>query len=160
MEQLKQPFLIFSMPLDNTPQLNQGRLVLYDWEKGHLGRWVATSGLGAYQRIGGWSKQGGGVCPATYQCNPTFSNYWVDVEPTPLPHVKGVEGNGYAITPFAVRTKEGVQRSDLLIHRDANVPGSMGCIVLPDDEFKDFESTFTDLCAGHERVKLWIQYDF
>jgi hypothetical protein len=155
-----QPFLIFSMQLDNTPQLNQGRLVLYDFDNGCLGRWVATSGLGQYQKIGGWSKQGGGVCPATYQCNPTFSNYWVQTAVLDLRHVRGVEGDGYPLTPFAVKTKEGVQRSDLLIHKDANVPGSMGCIVLPDDEFADFQKTFELQTLGHEQVKLWIQYDF
>ena len=157
---LKAPFLVFSMQLDNTPQLNQGRLVLYDYEQGHLGRWVATSGLGQYQKIGGWSKQGGGVCPAPYQCNPTFANYWVQTAPLDLSHVKGVEGDGYPITPFEVRTKEGVERSDLLIHQDANVPGSMGCIVLPPDEFEDFQKQFNALTVGHEQVKLFIQYDF
>jgi hypothetical protein len=157
---LKQPFLIFSMQLDNTPALNQGRLVLYDWDKGHIGRWVATSGLGMYQKIGGWSKQGGGVCPAPYQCNPTFANYWMQVSPTPFPNTKGIEGNGYELTPFEVRTKEGITRSDLLIHRDANVPGSMGCIVLPDDEYSDFEQTVARELVGFDRIKLWIQYDF
>jgi hypothetical protein len=156
----KQPFLIFSMPLDNTPALNRGRLVLYDFNGGHIARWVATSGVGTWQKIGGWSKQGGGVIPATYQCNPSFDNYWVDVNPVDLSDTKGVEGNGYCITPFAVRTKEGVKRSDLLIHRDANVPGSMGCIVLPDDEFADFEATFKHELVGHEKIKLWVQYDF
>jgi hypothetical protein len=157
---LKLPFLVFSMPLDNTPTLNQGRLVLYDFESGHVGRWVATSGLGMYQKIGGWSKQGGGVCPAPYQCNPTFANYWVQVAPSDLSHVRGVEGNGYPITPFEVRTKEGVKRSDLLIHRDANVPGSMGCIVMPDDEYADFEKVFSRELIGHEQIKLFVQYDF
>lgn len=157
---LERPFLVFSMPLDNTPELNKGRLVLYDWEKGHIARWVATSGLGAWQKIGGWSKQGGGVLPAPYQCNPSFANYWVDVSPIDLSHVKGVEGNGYPITPFSVRTKEGVNRSDLLIHRDANAPGSLGCIVLPGDEFSDFEKTIARELIGHERLKLWVQYDF
>jgi hypothetical protein len=157
---LKTPFLIFSMPLDNTPALNQGRLVLYDWEQGHIGRWVATSGLGMYQKIGGWSKQGGGVIPAAYQCNPTFANHWMQVSPLDLSSTKGVEGNAYPITPFEVRTKEGVTRSDLLIHRDANVPGSLGCIVLPDDEFADFEKTVARELVGFEKIKLWIQYDF
>jgi len=136
------------MQLDSTPQLNRGRLFLYDFEKGHLGRWVATSGLGMCQKVGDWSKQRGGVAPAPYQCNPTFPNYWVDVSPVDLRHVKGVEGNGYPMTPFAVKTKEGVTRSDLLIHRDANTPSSLGCIVLPDGEFKDFEQT-----VGFELVK-------
>ena len=148
------------MQLDNTPQLNQGRIVLYDYEQGCLGRWVATSGLGQYQKIGGWSKQGGGVCPAPYQCNPTFANYWVQTAPLDLSHVKGVEGDAYPITPFEVRTKEGVERSDLLIHQDANVPGSMGCIVLPPDEFEDFQKQFNLLTVGHEKVKLFLQYDF
>jgi hypothetical protein len=157
---LELPFLMFSMQLDNTPELNRGRLALYDYKLGHLGRWVATSGLGMYQKIGGWSKQGGGVCPATYQCNPTFANYWVEVEPIDLSNVKGVEGNAYKITPFEVTTKEGIKRSDLLIHRDANVPGSMGCIVLSDDEFAEFEKVMKDKCGGLDKIKLWIQYDF
>lgn len=153
-------FLLFSMQLDNTPELNRGRLALYDYERGQLGRWVATSGLGMYQRIGGWSKQGGGVCPAAYQCNPTFANHWVQVAPVDLSEVKGVEGNAYPITPFEVTTKEGIRRSDLLIHRDANVPGSMGCIVLAGNEFEDFEKILAKECSGIDKIKLWIQYDF
>ena len=160
MGSFKYLFLIFSMPLDNTPELNQGRLCLRDWEKGDLGRWVATSGLGQYQKIGGWSKQGGGVCPAAYQCNPTFANHWVDTSPVDLSNTKGVEGLAFPITPFSVTTKDGVERSDLLIHKDANVPGSMGCIVLPPSEFDDFTTQFMKLATGYDQVKLWIQYDF
>ena len=157
---LEQPFLIFSMPLDNTTELNRGRLLLMDYEKGILGRWVATSGLGQYQKIGGWSKQGGGVCPATYQCNPSFANYWVDVAPLDRRGVRGIDGDAYAITPFEVQTKDGVTRSDLMIHRDANVPGSMGCIVMPDEEFADFCKVFNAALIGHEQVKLWVNYLF
>jgi hypothetical protein len=157
---LEQPFLVFSMQLDNTPELNRGRLVLWDFNKGQIGRWVATSGLGQYQKIGGWSKQGGGVIPAPYQCNPSFANYWVQVTPIDLSHVKGVEGDAYPITPFEVRTKDGVERSDLLIHRDANVPGSMGCIVMSDAEFEDFCKTIAREPIGHEKIKLFVQYDF
>ena len=100
------------------------------------------------------------MCPAPYQCNPTFANYWVQVAPIDLSHVKGVEGDGYPMTPFSVRTKDGVTRSDLLIHKDANVPGSMGCIVLPSDEFTDFCAVFNRELVGHEKIKLWVQYDF
>jgi hypothetical protein len=157
---LERPFLVFSMPLDNTPALNRGRLVLYDFEQGQIGRWVATSGLGAWQKIGGWSKQGGGVIPAPYQCNPSFANYWVQVAPIDLSHVKGVEGDAFPITPFEVRTKEGVSRSDLLVHRDANAPGSLGCIVMADSEYADFQETIDRELVGHERIKLFVQYDF
>jgi len=156
----KQPFLVFSMHLDSTPALNRGRLFLYDFEKGHLGRWVATSGLGMWQNVGNWSKQGGGVCPGPYQCNPTFANYWMRVDPIDLSHVKGVGGNGYPMTPFSVKTVEGVTRSDLLVHRDANTPGSLGCIVLADAEFTDFEATIARELVGHEKIKLWVQYSF
>jgi hypothetical protein len=157
---LEQPFLVFSMQLDNTPELNRGRLVLWDWEKGQIGRWVATSGLGQYQKIGGWSKQGGGVIPAPYQCNPSFANYWVEVIPVDRSEVRGIEGDAYAITPFEVRTKDGVGRSDLMVHRDANVPGSMGCIVMSKEEFDDFCETFARELIGHEKIKLFVQYDF
>ena len=151
---------MFVMPLDNTPELNRGRLMLMDYEKGIIGRWVATSGLGQWQKIGGWSKQGGGVLPATYQCNPTFSNYWVDVMPLDRKGVLGIDGDAYAITPFEVRTTDGVTRSDLMIHRDANVPGSMGCIVMSDEEFVDFCKVFNLECVGHQKIKLWVAYQF
>jgi hypothetical protein len=157
---LNQPFLVFSMDLDNTPQLNRGRLLLMDFDKGIIGRWVATSGLGMWQKIGGWNKQGGGVCPATYQCNPSFANYWVDVTPLDRKGVKGIDGDAYAITPFEVRTKDGVTRSDLMIHKDANVPGSMGCIVLDEEEFADFCRVFNLELIGHEKIKLWVVYQF
>lgn len=157
---LKEPFFVFSMPLDNTPALNRGRLVLWDGEEGHIGRWVATSGLGAWQKIGGWSKQGGGVIPAPYQCNPTFPHYWVQVEPIDLSNNPGVDGDAYPITPFAVKTKEGVERSDLLIHKDARTPGSLGCIVMTEEEFEDFCKTIARELVGHERVKLFVQYDY
>jgi hypothetical protein len=153
-----QPFLFFSMQLDSTPELNRGRLALVDYDSRVIGRWVATSGLGRYQKIGGWSKQGGGVIPATYQCSPEIDRYQVAVKPLNLSHVKGVEGNGYPIVPFEVKTKEGVTRSDLLIHRDANTPGSLGCIVLPGEEFADFEKQMAKLTI--EKLPLWICYTY
>jgi hypothetical protein len=156
---LKQPFLFFAMQLDNTPQLNAGRLFLIDYEQGIVGRWVATSGLGAYQKIGGYNKQGGGCIPPTYELSPPLNKYLVQCEPTYLPHVKGVEGNGYEIKPFEVKTRQGIERSDLLIHRDANVPGSMGCIVLPGDEFADFEKAFNRQCPAG-KIPLWVGYTF
>jgi hypothetical protein len=74
--------------------------------------------------------------------------------------VQGIDGDAYAITPFEVRTTDGVKRSDLMIHRDANVPGSMGCIVMDDKEYADFCRTFNRELVGHEQVKLWVVYQF
>jgi hypothetical protein len=153
--------LVFAMQLDRSWDLNKGRLTLIDTEGGILGRWVATSGLGAHQNVGGWSKQGGGVIPATYQCNPTFDNYWVDTKPLDRSSVKGIEGMAYPITPFEVRTKEGVTRSDLMVHLDANVPGSMGCVaIVGKDEYEDFCKVFERECSDVDKVKLFVIYTY
>jgi hypothetical protein len=155
-------FLIFAMGLSSDDTLHRGRLVLIDRTRGMLGRWVATSGLGAYQAPGDWNHVGGGVIPATYYLDRPFPWYKVAVQPVNLANVKGVEGNAYAITPFAVETNKGVERSDLMIHRDANVPGSMGCIVLEGGEFADFEKVYNRECQalpdGVETVDLGVIY--
>jgi hypothetical protein len=150
--------LFFSMQLDETPALNRGRLFLIDEEKGIIGRWVATSGLGQFQEAGDWSKQGGGVIPATYQLSKDLPFYTVATKPTDLRNVKGVEGNGYVISPYQVTTKEGVSRSDLLIHKDANAPGSLGCIVLPPEEFTSFEKVYQTSCHKLDSVNLLVGY--
>jgi hypothetical protein len=154
--------LMFAMGLDDTGELNRGRLVLIERKRGLIGRWVATSGLGAYQGVGDWNHVGGGVIPATYQMAKPVPWYKVAVKPTDLTQVKGVEGNAYAITPFEIETKEGTERSDVMIHRDANVPGSMGCIVLMGNDFADFERVYNRECgllADHiDTVDLGVIY--
>ncbi|MFN6537925.1 MAG: hypothetical protein RM021_016340 [Nostoc sp. EkiNYC01] len=156
---LKQPFLFFTMQLDETSELNRGRLFLCDYEQGIIGRWVATSALGAKQGVKDWSVSGG-VLPPTYELNNPLAFYAVATKPVDLRHVKGVEGNGYPITPFAVTTKDGIERSDLLIHKDANQPGSLGCVVLPESEFADFEKAFKQRCSQIESVKLLVGYTY
>lgn len=157
---LTHPFLMFSMHLDEMPLLNWGRLFLIDYEKGMLGRWQATSGLGAYQRMGDWSKQGGGVLPAPYNLKSPIPNYWVQVEPVDLSHVKGIQGNGYPIAPFSVITKDGVERSDVLIHADENAPGTLGCIGILKAEWGEFEKVFAKHCTGIDRVRLYVGYTY
>jgi hypothetical protein len=133
-------FLIFAMQLDSDRQLNRGRLILFDRVRGPVGRWVATSGLPQFQNVGDWNHPGGGVLPPTYQLKTQIPWYRVAIEPTDLRDLKGVEGNGYAITPFDVETSQGVERSDIMIHRDANVPGTLACIGLQGmPEWNDFE---------------------
>jgi hypothetical protein len=53
-----------------------------------------------------------------------------------------------------------VNVENVLYIKDANAPGSLGCIVLPEDEFANFQKVFDWECLGHEQVKLWLQYDF
>jgi hypothetical protein len=157
-------FLLFAMALDSDRTLNRGRLILFDLTRGAIGRWVATSGLGSFQNVGDWNHPGGGVIPATYQLDKPFPWYQVAIDPVDLSHVKGVEGRAYPITPFEVTTNKDVERSDLLIHRDANVPGSMGCIVLPTDEYPDFERVFkaetSKLPKGVTTVDLGVIYTY
>jgi hypothetical protein len=158
--------LIFAMALDADNQLNRGRLVLIDRQRGAIGRWVATSGLGAYQDVGDWNHVGGGVIPAPYQLAKPVPWYKAAIKPTDLTSVRGVQGNAYAITPFELPTNGGVTRSDVMIHNDANVPGSMGCIVLEGDgtEFADFELVYNRECLklpkGAETVDLGVIYSY
>lgn len=155
--------LFFAMQLDSTPQLNRGRIFLIDDSRGIIGRWIATSGVGSFQAAGDWSKQGGGVIPPLYEVESPPAFYKVATEPTDLRHKKGIEGNGYAISPFEIITKTkggAVKRSDLLIHKDANAPGSLGCIVLPPSEFEDFEKVFTREAKGLTEVKLSVGYTY
>jgi hypothetical protein len=150
--------LIFTMALDSNPSLNYGRLVLIHEARGVIQRWIATSGLGAWQKFGGWSKQGGGCIPPTYQLRTPIPYYEVECAAVDLRHVKGVESDGYCIKPFEVVTKDGVTRSDLLIHRDANSPGSLGCVVLPDAEWWDFVKIWNRETKGCDRLPLTVIY--
>ena len=156
--------LMFAMGLSADRTLHRGRLFLIDRARGPIGRWVATSGLGAYQNVGDWNHVGGGVIPAPYQLANPIPWYKVAVTPINLANVKGIEGNAYDISPFEVKTDRGVTRSDLLIHRDANVPGSLGCIVLLGDEFADFERVYraetAKLPKGTETVDLGVIYTY
>jgi hypothetical protein len=151
--------LFFTMALDETSELNRGRLFLVDETKGIVARWVATSSTADKQGVKDWNVRGG-VIPATYELSSPLPFYSVTVNPVDLKHVKGIDGNGYPITPFEVKTIDGGTRSDLLIHKDANVPGSMGCIVLPESEFTDFEEVFQKHCQGQNTVKLLVGYTY
>jgi hypothetical protein len=156
--------LMFAMGLDADRTLNRGRLVLIDRQKGMIGRWVATSGLGAYQNVGDWNHAGGGVLPATYQLKASIPWYKVAVKPVDLSHVRGVEGNGYPITPFEFLTDKGTNRGDVLIHADANAPGTLGCIGVHKDEFEDFERVYREQCLllpkGVSTVDLGVIYTY
>jgi hypothetical protein len=153
------------MGLSADRSLHRGRLMLIDRQKGMIGRWVATSGLGAYQNVGGWNHAGGGVIPATYQLKSSIPWYKVAIEPLDLSNLRGVEGNGYPITPTDFVTEKGTERGDVLIHRDANVPGTLGCIgIIGSDEYADFERSYGEQCLllpkGSTTVDLGVIYTY
>jgi hypothetical protein len=80
---------------------------------------VATSGLAGHQYDGAHKTKGKG-------CLPPSNNWKISTHGYPVP-AKGVAGMFYHITPDPQ-----FGRSELGLHRDANVPGSAGCIVVRD----------------------------
>jgi hypothetical protein len=158
--EITKPFLFFSMQLDASPQLNMGRLFLIDEKLGFIGRWIATSGLGDYQDVGEWSKQGGGCIPPNYRLK-GVPFYKVHTKPI-YQSLGGINSNTYYIDPITVQTDDGIDRGELLIHKSRfalPMSGSLGCVVLPDSEFSDFEKTFFK-CSKFETVPLLVGYVF
>lgn len=166
---INKPLLIFTMGLDDTPEVNVGRLFLVDLDKGvrDENKWQCTSGVGAWQGNKDWNKVGGGVIPPTYKLNPNIGFYLVSTKPR-FQNLSGIETNTYEISPESVHTSEGVNRSELLIHKarydELSRIASLGCIVLPASEFSGrsdtFEETFARECGQYESVKLLVLYTF
>lgn len=166
---INNPLLIFTMGLDDTPEVNVGRLFLVDQDEGTRDKWKwqCTSGVGAWQGNKDWNHVGGGVIPPTYKLNPNIGFYQVSTKAR-FQNLSGIETNTYLITPESVHTTDGVNRSELLIHRarydELSRIASLGCIVLPASEFSGnaecFEETFARECQGHETVRLLVLYTF
>jgi hypothetical protein len=112
--------------------------------------YLATSSVAGKQYDGSWNNRGGLIPPDEKFLNGEL--YQVDTQPMRMPAVKGVEGSFYQIHPFHVATN-GADRGDFGIHFDANVPGSMGCIVLPTQRGWDaFRRDMADLNKGGVRL--------
>ncbi|MEO1372759.1 MAG: hypothetical protein AAFW70_00230 [Cyanobacteria bacterium J06635_10] len=100
----------------------------------------------------------GGLIPPEYRV-PGLKSWQVHTKPINLSHNLGVQGNFYKIDPHEVKTDKGGTRSDFGIHKDANVPGSLGCIVLTDERFKDFEKEMSQLLKdGVDSLPLFVTY--
>ena len=126
----------FNQPVNgNSEKLEMGKLALISSNKNIL--YSATSGLPGFQNLASATKRGKGRIPTCLQAG--LTNYIVDTTPIYLPNTKGVNGNFYRILPFVVQVGS-YQRSDLGIHRDTNVPGSAGCVVITlEDHWRSFE---------------------
>lgn len=153
-------FLDFTMGLDTDGRLEDGRLVLRSIGVSG-GRtheiWVSTTSIASRQKPEDFHQTGGPI-PPEYRV-PSLRSWEVETKPINLGHVKGVEGNFYKILPFTIRTDKGGVRGDFGIHRDANTPGSLGCIVMSDARFKDFESEMTRLYSlGYSKIPLFVTY--
>lgn len=153
-------FLDFSLGLDNDGVLEAGRLVLRSVSP-QGGRthqiWVATSSVANKQKPEDFHQKGGPI-PPEYRV-PGLKAWQVETTPIAMPQVKGVEGNFYKITPYLIKTDKGGERGDFGVHRDANVPGSAGCIVMSGDRFKTFEAEMKRLKdLGYLNLPLFVTY--
>jgi hypothetical protein len=114
----------FSLRFVLTPQesneLLTGKLQLFR-DGQEINAYTATSSIPGRQYRGSWELKGGLIPPS--------QPYRVATAPLWMPNIRGVEGSFYAITPFEIQTP-GATRGDFGVHFDANVPGSMGCVVL------------------------------
>lgn len=140
-------FLIFSSHFDRDRGIDVGRLILHHLKHGHQKIWKAYSSHANGQDFSDFHKRGG-MLPPQYRIK-NLPHWTVFTHPIDSSHVKGVEGSFYRITPYQVTTDMGGIRSAFGIHRDADAPGSLGCIVMSDDRFAaDFES---------QARKLWLE---
>jgi hypothetical protein len=112
--------LHLQMQLKESQLLLSGLLELH-CEGKKVNAYKATSSLAGRQYPGSWELKGGPIPPG--------NKYTVKLNPLWMPNVRGVEGSFYEIAPFEVPTN-GATRGDFGVHFDANVPGSLGCVVL------------------------------
>ena len=132
-------FLLFTAHFDRDRGLDYGRLSINSLDKGTINIWKAASSYATKQKQYGESfHERGGMLPPQYRV-PKLKNWSVLTKPIPLDLIKGVEGNFYKLSPYEVTTDRGGVRSDFGIHKDANAPGSLGCIVMSPDRFMNFE---------------------
>jgi hypothetical protein len=164
-----QPYFIFDMPLRDEPSSNiiVGTLRLRGFPHGDsLKEWDCTSGQPRYQYSGATDMKGKGALPGHRYVtdgngNP-IKHYWVNTSPYDLKDVKGIEGNAFHILPDPV-VINGVYRSELMIHNDANrlySPGSAGCIVALDNIiWQQIEDVLNAIRrAGFDKVPLEVNH--
>ncbi|MCV3213029.1 hypothetical protein OGM63_05720 [Plectonema radiosum NIES-515] len=122
------PLLLYHQHLQESSQLIEGRLLLIDCETRTIkNTYIATSGLPGNQSYDCLAQRGTGPIPPISLTG--LDSYTVTTAPLDMPNVRGVEGDFYKIDPHEV-TINGAERGDFGVHRDANVPGSSGCVVL------------------------------
>ncbi|MEO0834786.1 MAG: hypothetical protein AAFY16_02105 [Cyanobacteria bacterium J06642_3] len=157
-------FLLFTQHFDRDQGLDWGRLSINSLVQGTTHIWKATSSHSTKQYAESFHECGGMLPPQYRVRHPdnsakTLPFYTVNTNPIPLDHVKGVSGNFYQISPHKVITDKGGVRSDFGIHKDANVPGSLGCPVMSSDRFEQFEQAMAKLRRlGELYLPLFVQY--
>lgn len=158
---LKQPILMFQMPVDSSsrriPGINQGRLSLWDYEHGLIYRWVATSSHDGKQDWGDW-EQRGGVHPPNFAMSGA-EWFWLDLKLIIQPGQPVDEGylplyNG----SNTWKTLKGNTRSQIMFHEDKPPIGSLGCIVMSKSEWESFKSVIKACCGDLDKIRYGVLY--
>ena len=132
---------VFSLQRRKVDKLIYGDLVFSRGDQ-EVVRVKATSGQANYQGPDDHTKRGKG-------CIPPGTNWKISTDGYHLSTI-GVEGMFYHITPDP---HPGTGRSEFGLHRDANVPGSAGCIVV---STSDFNSKVRPLLDGLKNTQKTI----
>jgi len=149
--------LVFNAHFNRDNGLDYGRLSINDDHRGVTNIWRASTSHASKQYPESFHERGG-MLPPTYRV-PGLPFYTVSTKPIPMPQTKGVRGNFYQILPFEVVTDKGGKRSDFGIHKDADAPGSLGCIVMSGDRFNQFEAAMQQLRSqGIDQLPLGVYY--
>ena len=149
-------YLVYSGHWDRDKGLDYGRLTLNHLHDGNLRIWVATSASASRQKYNDQFKRYGAL-PANNVT--TTRKYHILTVPEDSRHIRGVEGNFYRIYPNNIITIRGTRRNACGIHRDANLPGSLGCIVMSAYRFNDFEQVVGNLKEQKiTEIPLQVQY--
>ena len=149
-------YLVYSGHWDRDAGLDWGRLTLNSLSRGNLHIWIATSSAGSRQNYDGQFRLNG---PLPANNNTRTKKYHILTTPEDSRHVKGVEGSFYRIYPNTIITTKGTRRSACGIHKDANLPGSNGCVVMTPNRFVDFENVIRQLKSeGVKQIPLQTQY--
>lgn len=148
--------LVFYMRTTYSTVLLEGKLLLIKGGK-LLKKYDATSGCVGWQSRSRVNAKGKGALPPN--CDVANKSYLVQTQALNRVNVKGIEGNAFAILPSSLNIS-GVQRGDFMIHRDANQPGSAGCIVLTNsNEWPDFQVEMKDLFSSNiKQISLIVDY--
>lgn len=151
--------LLYHQHLTKSANLIEGRLLLLDSDMPTLANtYIATSGLPNNQRYESLWLPGRGSIPPNNLTG--IKHYTVCTTPLLLPKTPGVEGEFYKISPYTVKVNAEVERGDFGIHRDANVPGSSGCVVLRTQiGWDEFQRDMKKLCRdGVNEIPLLVSY--
>jgi hypothetical protein len=150
----------FTMALSNSDELLTGKM---EFRKNGVAynEITTTSSLPGRQYSGAWERKGGLIVPTNICKAVTGKGLSVKTTPIYMPDVRGVSGNFYPIEPFLIQTG-GDERGDWGIHNDANMPGSLGCIVAETEkgwaavqrEFKVLEK------LGVRVIDLIVEYSY